>query len=162
MPAANLNRIDAQLFGDLVEMNFEGVTRLRRTVTAFWTTRRFVGESAQALKLVSRHVISHGLQRAGVERARHAVTTVRAAIEKRLKVHRGDRPVVLHARFDFHQDWMASAMAVEDFLARERDLHWPSGDHRELAYSNLVIERIALPTEAAAVRRGDYADVCGG
>ena len=81
MLAAHLRRIEFQLFGDLVELNFQRITRLRRSVSALWTTRRFVCKRAQSLKLVTRHVISHRLQRAGVERARDAVTAVSAAVE---------------------------------------------------------------------------------
>src|SRR6185503_9226873 len=106
MLAPDLNRIHSQLLGDLVEVNFERVTRLRRAVPALWTTRRLVRERTQTLKLVTRHVIRDGLQRAGVERARHAATAIRAAVEKRLEVHRGDRAVVLHAGLYFHQHRM--------------------------------------------------------
>ncbi len=52
-------------------------------------------------------------------------------------------------------------MAVENFLARERDLHRPPRDHRELGDDDLVVEGIALAAEAAAVRRGDDAYVRG-
>jgi hypothetical protein len=53
-------------------------------------------------------------------------------------------------------------MAVKDFFARERNLDWPTRYHRELAYGDFVIERVALSTEPAAVRRSDDADVaCG-
>src|SRR5689334_8914265 len=110
MLASNVNRIELQLFGDFVELDFEPVTRLRRAMPALWTTRRFVSEGANSLKLVARHVIRHGLQRAGVERARHAITAIRTTIEKRLKVHRRDRAVVLHPSLDAHQHRMAAAM----------------------------------------------------
>ncbi len=83
MLTANLNRVELQLFGNLVELNFQRKARLRRAVSALWTARRFVGEHAHALKFVARHVIRHRLQRAGVERARNAVASVSAAIEKR-------------------------------------------------------------------------------
>src|SRR5690348_6430977 len=130
MFAANLDGILSELFGDFVELNFERVTRLRRAVAALWTTRRLVREGAYALKLVTRHVIRHGLQRAGVEGARHAVTAVRAAVEVRLEVHRGDRTVVLHAGLHFHQHWMAAAMAIENLFTRESDFHRTARDHR--------------------------------
>ena len=57
---------------------------------------------------------------------------------------------------------MAAAVAVEDLLAREADLDRAAGAARELGDDDLVAEGIGLPAEAAAVRRGDDADVRGG
>src|SRR6185369_9433739 len=139
MLTSNLYRIEFQLFGNLVEVNFQRITRLRCAMPAFWTTRRLVRESAHSLKLVTRHVISNGLQRPRVERTRNAVTPVRTTIEKRLKVHRSDRAVILHARFDSHQHRMASPMAVKNFFARQRHLYRSSGKHRQLADNYFVI-----------------------
>ena len=56
---------------------------------------------------------------------------------------------------------MAAAVAVEDLLARQADLHRPVEHQRRLRDDDLVVERIALAAEAAAVRRGDDADVRG-
>ncbi len=162
MPASNLNRIERQLFGDLVEVNFERVTRLRCAVPAFWTTWRFVCEGAQPLKLITRHVISDCLQRARVERTRNAVTSVRTTIKIRLKMHSGDRAVVLHTGFDSHQHRMASAMAVKNFFARQRHFHRSSGKHRQLANHDFVVERITLATKATAIRRRNYTNVTRG
>ena len=53
---------------------------------------------------------------------------------------------------------MATAVTVEDLFASQSDLHWPTGQHRELRDYDLVRERVALPAEPAAVRRGDHAD----
>ena len=59
-----------------------------------------------------------------------------------------------------HQHRVAAAMAVEDLLAREADLHRPArASAPRLRDDDLVVERIALAAEAAAVRRGDHADV---
>ena len=54
---------------------------------------------------------------------------------------------------------MAAAVAVEHLLARQADLHRPVEQHRRLGDDDLVVERIALAAEAAAVRRRDHADV---
>ena len=159
--AAHRRRIEFQLFGDLVELNFQRVTRLRRSMSALWTARRLVGKRAQALKFVARHVIGDRLQRAGVERAGDAVAAISAAIEKRLEMHSGDRAVFLHAGLDVHQHRMAAAMAIENFFARERHLHRASGHHRKFANDDFVIERIALAAKAAAVWRGNDANVAG-
>ena len=52
-------------------------------------------------------------------------------------------------------------MAVEDLFAREADLHRAVEQQRRLRDDDLVVERIALAAEAAAVRRRDDADVGG-
>ncbi len=69
------------------------------------------------------------------------------------------RPSLRHAGAEPHQHGMAAAMAVEHLLAREADLHRPVEQQRRLRDDDLVVERIALAAEAAAVRRGDHADV---
>src|SRR6266566_200980 len=96
----HLCRIKSQLFGDLVELHFQCITRLWRSVPALWSARRFVGEDAQAIEFVTRHFVSHRLQRAGVESTRDSVTPVSAAVEKRFEMHRGDRAVFLHPGFN--------------------------------------------------------------
>ena len=145
--------------GDLVELNLLAEAALRRAVSALGPARRLVGEDAAALKVIRRDVIGHRLQRAGVERAGDAVRAVGAAVEQRLDVHAGDRAVALHAGLEVHQHRMAAAMAVEDLLAREADLHRPIEQQRRLRDDDFVIERIALAAEAAAVGRRDHADV---
>ena len=50
-------------------------------------------------------------------------------------------------------------MAVEHFFAVQTDLHRPVEQQRRLGDDDLVVEGIALATEAAAVRRGNDADV---
>ena len=52
---------------------------------------------------------------------------------------------------------MPAAMAVEDFFTGERDLHRSPGFHRELGDDHLVVEWIALATEAATVGAGNDA-----
>ena len=68
-------------------------------------------------------------------------------------------PSHLHAGLEPHQHRMAAAMAVEDLLAREADLHRAIEHQRGLGDDHLVVERIALAAEAAAVGRRDDADV---
>src|SRR5688572_4810193 len=147
MLAPDLDRIESQLLGNLVEMHFQRVARLRRAVSPFWTTRRLVRKRSDSLKLVTRHFIRHRLQRAAVERTRNSVATVCATIKKRLKVHPGDRAVVFHTCPDLHQHGMPAAMTVKNFLTRQRHFHWPSGNHRQFTNDNLVIKRITLATK---------------
>src|SRR5260370_32531184 len=103
MRSAHLRGIETQLFSDLVELNLQRIWRLRGAVPALWSARRLVGEDTQAIEFVTRHFVSHRLQRAGVERARDSVTAVCAAVKKRFEMHRGDRTVFLHSGLDVHQ-----------------------------------------------------------
>ena len=82
MRFAHLCRIQPQLFSNLVEMYFESIARLWRAVAAFGPARWFVGKDAQPFEFVAGHFVSHRLQRAGIERARHAVAAIGAAVEK--------------------------------------------------------------------------------
>ena len=156
---AQFGGIEGQRLGDLVELNLLTETALRRAMSALRTAGRFVGEHAASFEVIRRDVIRHGLQRAGVERARDAVRSVGAAVEQRFHVHAGDRAVVLHAGLERHQHRMPSAVAVEDLLAGQADLHRPVEHQRRFGDDHLVVERIALAAEAAAVRRRDDADV---
>src|SRR5213079_770103 len=72
------------------------------------------------------------LQRPRVVRARDAVGAVPAAVEQRSEVHARDGAVFFHAGLDPHQRGVTPAVAVEHFLARERDLHGPTRDHGQL------------------------------
>src|SRR6266850_5974115 len=100
MRSAHLCRIQSQLFGDLIEMYLQRVTRLRRAMAALRPARRFVGESAQALEFVTRHVIGDSLQSPGVEGARHSIAAIGPAIKERFEMHRCDRAVFLHPGLD--------------------------------------------------------------
>ena len=77
-------------------------------------------------------------------------------------MHRGDRAGLGDPGLETHQHRVTTPMGGEDFLARQRDLDRPVGHQRELGGDDLVIERIALPAEAAAVRAGDDPDPRGG
>src|SRR5713101_9559790 len=144
MRFAHLSRIKSQVFGNLVELHLERITRLWCSVPALWSARRLVCENAQPIEFVTRHFVSHRLQRARIESARDAIAAVSAAIKKRFEMHRGDRAVFLHPGLYVHQHGMATAMAVEDFFARQRALNRATGDHGELADDDFVVERIAL------------------
>src|SRR4051812_16654348 len=113
-------------------MNFKRVSRLWRTVPALWATWWFIRENAHALEFITRHLIRNGLQGARVERARDAVTAIGAAVEKRFEVHARDGAVFSDAGLNVHQNGMPPAMTIEDLFARERTLHWPAGNHRQL------------------------------
>src|SRR5690242_39675 len=91
---------------------------------------RLVGEDAAPFERVRRDVISDRLQRTCVERAGDAVRSIGAAVENRLEMNAGNRAVVLHTGPEPHEDGVAAAMAIEDFLARQADLHRAIEPHR--------------------------------
>ena len=161
MSQTQVGGVGAQLLGQLVELHLQRVAGLWRAVPALGSARRFVGERAGALELVSRDRIGDGLQRARVIGARDAIGAVAAAVQQALEVHRGNGAVLRHAGLHPHQRGVAPTVAVEHFFARQRDLDRTTRDHRELRDDDLMAERIALAAEAAAVRRGDDADARG-
>ena len=76
-------------------------------------------------------------------------------------MHAGDRAIHLHAGLEPHQHRMPAAMAVEHLFSREADLHRSIEEEGGLGDDHLVIERVALAAEAAAVGCRDDADVRG-
>ena len=82
MVAPHLRWIEIQLFSDFVQVNLQGVTRLWRSMSALWPARRFVREDSHSIEFVTRHFVSDSLQRTGIERTCHSVTSVRSAIKK--------------------------------------------------------------------------------
>ena len=75
-------------------------------------------------------------------------------------MHACDRAVFFHAGLEFHKHWMAPAVTVENFFARQADLDRPVEEQRGFRHDNFVIERIALAAKPAAIWRGDHANVC--
>src|SRR4051812_6366557 len=71
----------------------------------------------------------------------------------------GDRAVTPDPGAESHEHRMASAMTVEDFFTRQTDLDRSIEERRSPGDDDLVVERIALAAEAAAVRGRDDADV---
>src|SRR2546426_11980655 len=156
MLEAELGRIDAELLGDLVEVDLEREPRLRSPVPPFRPARRFVRERPCTLEPVPWNMIGDGLQRARVVRAREPAGPVAAAVEQRLAVTAGDGAVLLQSCLHPHQRGMAPAVAVEHLFAREGDFYGSPRYHGQLRHGDLVTEGIALATEAAAVRTGDH------
>src|SRR5205823_6575812 len=153
-----LERIEAEVLGDLVDLAFKPVARLRRAMPALRTARGLVRIDPDAVELVCRDAVGDREQRAGVIGGRDAVRRVGAAVEPALVVHGGDLAVLLDAGADAHLHRMPAAMRVEDLLAVERDLHRTARADRKQRGRELVAERIALAAERAAVRRRDDAD----
>ena len=157
----HLGGIEPELLRRLVDLHLERKTRLGRAVATLGATRRLVGEDARAFELVDRHLVGDGIDDAGVERGGHAVGAVGAAVEPRLDVGAGDFAVPGEPGLEPHEHRVSAAVHVENFLARQRDLHGAAGELRQLARRDLVGKRIELPSEAAAHRCSDHADVGG-
>src|SRR5260370_24993444 len=68
--ALHLDRVDAELVGDLLEVQLDRESRLGGAVAALRPARRLVREDAQAFESVCRDVLSDCLQTAGVESGR--------------------------------------------------------------------------------------------
>src|SRR5437762_1588330 len=83
---------------------------LRCSMSSLWPARRFVGKDTHAIEFIPRHFIGDRLQRAGVERAGDAVTSVCTSVEKRFEVHRGNGAIFLHTGLHVHQHRVATAM----------------------------------------------------
>src|SRR5712664_806055 len=60
-----------------------------------------------------------------------------------------------------HQDGMAAAMAVKDFLAGEADFHGSVEKQRGFGDHDFMIEGITFAAESSAVGSGDDANVRG-
>src|SRR6202035_236527 len=56
---------------------------------------------------------------------------------------------------------MAAAMTIKNLFACQANLDGPIEHESGFCYNDFVIERIAFPAEAAAVRRGDHANMRG-
>jgi hypothetical protein len=131
-------------------------------VAALGSARGFVGENANAFKFILRHIVSDGLQRAGVIDRGQPVATITAAVEKSFILHRLDRAVAFHAGFRPHFDRMSAAVDIKGFLASERNFDRPSRDHRKLGRAELVGKRIALAAEATSHWRRNDANAARG
>src|SRR5581483_6255648 len=89
-----LRRVLAQALGNLVELDLLSEARLWRAMAALRAAGRLVREDARRFELISRQLVGHGLQGAGVEGARHAIGAVAAAVDQRLQMHPGQLAVL--------------------------------------------------------------------
>src|SRR6266513_2685368 len=122
----------------------------------------FVREGAAALIAIAGNVVRGGLQRAGVERAGNSVRAIRATVDQRLQMHSSNRAVLIDTVFECHQDRMAAAVTIKNLHASQADFDGPVEHESGFGYNDFVIERIAFSAEAAAVGRGDYANMRSG
>jgi len=156
-----VQRVDGELLRDLVQLYFLSEARLDRAVTPFGTAGRLVGESAAALEAVTRYAVGHGLQRARVEQAGHAVGAIGPAVEQRLQVHSGQRAVFHDAGAETHQHRVPAPVRIKYLFTGERDLDRTTQFERGLTDHDLVVEDVALATESAPVGTGDDPDMGG-
>src|SRR5579875_121458 len=84
---AQFDGVDAEIVGDLVHMNLDGVARLRGAVAAFGAAGRLVGKETHTLKFVARQFVGDSLQDAGVVGGGNTIGAIRAAIQEGTEVH---------------------------------------------------------------------------
>src|SRR2546421_7855083 len=135
---AQIRRVNLQLLGDLVELDFLAEARLRSAMSALGSAGRLVREGAAALIAIARNVIRGGLQCAGIKRACDSVRAVGATVDQRLEVHSGDGAVLFDAGFEFHQDRMAAARTIKYLFACQADFDGPVKQKRSLRHDDFV------------------------
>src|SRR5438093_13740546 len=90
---AHFRRIESQLIGDLVHLDFLGPSRLGGAVTALGTAGCLVGEDSNRFEAVVRQRVSRGLKNARVKSARNTVPAIGTAVQYRAMMHGGNRSV---------------------------------------------------------------------
>ncbi len=83
---AQLDRIEAELLGELVELHLEREARLHPAVAALGSAGRLVGEHARRVEAVGGEVVRPGQELARVVRGDQAEGRVRAAVDQDLRV----------------------------------------------------------------------------
>src|SRR5207249_7121079 len=91
---AHLCRIESQVVGDPVHLDLLRPAGLRSSMTALRPAGRLIGEDSNGLKSVIRQLVGGRLKDARVERARHPMATVGAAIQYGAVVHGGNGSVL--------------------------------------------------------------------
>jgi hypothetical protein len=77
-------------------------------------------------------------------------------------MHAGNGAIFFDAGFEFHQDGMATAVAIKNFFASETDFDGAIEDEGGFGDDDFVIEGITFATEASAVGSGADTNVRGG
>ena len=155
---AHLERVDAQLFGELVQHRLGSELRLRRAGRAVGGGLRLVDDHVVAVDQLVGNVV-------GSQRAHRARADRRAGVGARLKcqVHIGrrDRAVALRAHADAHVGARGRAGREQHFLAVHSQLDRSSGLLREQRGQRLEVDGNLAAEAAADLHRRDL-DLRGG
>src|SRR5579885_1249852 len=155
----DLGGVHREFLRNFIELYFLAETRLHGAVTAFWSAGRLVRERAASAKAIARNVVGGSLQSSRVVGTCYAIGAVGAAVDERLEIHCRNRAVFLDASLEFHQNRMTATVTVENLFPRQTDLHRAVQQEGRFRHDNLVLKRIALAAEAAAIRSGNHANV---
>src|SRR5258708_24721633 len=74
-------------------------------------------------------------------------------------MHSSNRAVLFDTGPEFHQDRMPPPVTIENFFACQANLNGPIEHERGLGHDDLMIKRVALPSETSAFGRGDHANM---
>src|SRR5919201_4217649 len=97
-----LDRVEPELFGDLVEVDLESESRLRRAMATLRSARRLVREQPNPLETVARNRVGRGLQCTRVVGRRDAIAAVATAVQEALELHGRDPAIPTEAGFHLH------------------------------------------------------------
>ena len=150
--------VDTESLRRLVQVYFQREARLHRRVPALGAAGRLVGERPDGVEAIPGQAVRHGLQGSGVVGARHPVAAVRTTVQSRLEMLRCHRTVAGEAGTELHEYRMPPPVAVEDFLPVQADLHGAARHERHLGHRDLVVEDVALASEASPDRARDDPD----
>ena len=156
--AAQLDRVHADGFGELVELDLERETRLHAAMAALGAARGLVGVDARRIEAVRAERVRRGEQLARVVRGHETERRVRAAVQQQPAIHCFDPAVLRAAELVVHLHGVAAAVRIEDFFARVEQLDGLAGLHAQLGDDELEVERLALAAECAANGRLHHAD----
>ena len=115
---AYFRRIESQVIGDLVHLDFLRPSRLGSAVAALRTAGCLVGEDSNGFEAVVRQCVGRGLKDARVKGARHTVAAVGPAIQYRAMMHGGNGSILFVSRLRRHQNRMPAAMTIKDLFTR--------------------------------------------
>ncbi len=148
--APQVERVDAQLLGELVEGDLHRVADVRAAVRAHRTARRLGRVHPASLVAEVRDPVRPHRQHAVVVRRDGAERAPRAAVDERFDVVGEETP--LGVRRDAHvvARRVAAVVRVEDVLPVEEHLHRTAGLERQRGAGDLVRQRVRLPAEPPA------------
>src|SRR5207248_9695049 len=105
---AKLKRVDAKVMRNFIHVYLHGVAWLRRAMPTLWATRWLIGKETHTLEFISGQFVRHRLQCTRIIGGCYTVGAVVSAVEKRAKVHGGQRAGALDAGVDPHFNRMPS------------------------------------------------------
>ena len=148
--AAELDGVQLQSLGQLVEGALEGEAGLHRAVAALGAAAGLVGVDPAAAVAVAGEAHRAGQELAGVVGGDHAEGVVGPAVDEDVGVHRREPPVGVGGEGHLHGHGVPAPVGVEDLLAGVEDLHRPPGRPGQPGGAELQVEGLGLAAEGPA------------